>query len=265
MGYTDIIQRIKSDVEAVTGIGLVYDYKRHVHDDHKKKKLLTTGGKQHVWFLYRDGQPTTSDYLTLQLPYDSFVIEGWYALDDSVSTETTFQSLINNIRNAVNNDRLLGGHGYVYEPCDIETIDEDMLVDTLCHHVRLETVIQTTVETGALDMTYTDTETVLTSSARTTSGNSSALTVSKYYEGNFLISVTAASGTGRKLNVYAKISDDDSTYYPHGEPVAIVETGQYSLPTSNFGTYIKFYYDISGPSASFTLAVVFEGKNPYGL
>lgn len=265
MGYTNIIQRLKSDVEDVTGIGLVYDYKRHIHDEHKKYELLKTGGKQHVWFLYRDGQVDVSDYLTLQILYDSFAIEGWYALDDSESTETTFQGLVNEVRNKINNDRLLGGYGYVYDPVDISESDEDMLVDTLCHHAKLDVTVQTIVETGARDMTYTETTAVLTSAARTTSGTSDSVTVGKYLEGNFLVNVTAASGTGRKLNVYAQTSDDNSIFYPIGNSVAIVVTGQYTLPVTNFNKYMKFKYDISGPSASFTFAVNFMGKNPYGI
>jgi len=265
MGYTNIIQRLKSDVEDVSGIGLVYDYKRHIHDDHKKYGLLKTGGKQHVWFLYREGQIETSDYLTLQLPYDNFVIEGWYALDDSESTETTFQGLVNDIRNKINNDRLLGGYGYVYEPVNVSESDEDMLIDTLCHHAKLDITIQSIVETGTKDMTYTETTAVLASAARTSSSVSDSITVGKFLEGNFLINVTAASGTGRKLVVYAQTSDDDSTFYPIGNSVAITTTGQYTLSATNFNKYMKFKYDISGPSASFTFAVNFMGKNPYGI
>jgi len=45
MAYADIIARIKSDVEAITGIGTVYDYERHIHDDHKLKEIYERGNE----------------------------------------------------------------------------------------------------------------------------------------------------------------------------------------------------------------------------
>lgn len=102
---------------------------------------------------------------------------------------------------------------------------------------------------------------ILSSTARTTSGQSNGYKLYGFMHGNWLINVSAASGTGRKLTVYAQHSWDDSTYYTIGDSSSITATGQYNLACNNFGKYLRLKYDITGPSASFTFSVSFMGKD----
>jgi len=102
---------------------------------------------------------------------------------------------------------------------------------------------------------------MLASAARTTSGQSNGHRLHGFIQGNWLINVSAASGTGRKLVVYAQHSWDDSTYYNVGDSINITATGQYNLACDNFGKYLRLKYTITGISASFTFSVDFMGKD----
>ena len=266
MAYLNIITRLKADLENVSGIGNVYELKKSVHDEQEKSRLFKASSKLHVWFTGRDSEEAITDYNTLVVRQNIFVIEGYYAFKQSTETEKTFQALIDDILNELTNDRLLGGYGYVIKSPSTPEIDEVMFCDVLCNHVKIDLLILTTHEAGEKDMVYTGTETFLTSAARTSSSTSDAKDVEKYIEGTFYINVTAVSGDGAQMRCFAQKSPDNVTYYDFYEfPIAVTETGQYFFPVENFGKYLKFKYVISGPSASFTFTATFEGKNPYGI
>jgi len=97
---------------------------------------------------------------------------------------------------------------------------------------------------------------MLSSAARTTSGQSSGFRVDGYFEGNFLIVVTAASGT---LTIKPSISMDNSTYFAKDTMLEISATGQYLIPISNFGKYLRSEYEITA-GGSFTFSLSFMGK-----
>jgi len=112
---------------------------------------------------------------------------------------------------------------------------------------------------------FTGKHTVLASGVRTSDGSSEIIDISRYMEGNILVNVTAVSGTYNRLMMYVKISNDSNIFYPMNiNSLAMMGIGQYLFPLSNFGTYIKLYYEITGTDASFTFAVNFMGKNKHG-
>jgi len=97
---------------------------------------------------------------------------------------------------------------------------------------------------------------MLSSAARTVSGQSSGFRVGSYLEGNFLINVTVASGI---LTITPSISFDNNTYFPKDSAYEISATGQYCIPVENFGKYLRANYEIS-PDGSFTFSLSFMGK-----
>jgi len=102
---------------------------------------------------------------------------------------------------------------------------------------------------------------LLASAARTSSGQSSGYRVDCFLEGNLIINVTAASGTMQTLTVTPQISFDNSTFYPkNDDSIEITETGQYVLPVTNFGKYLRADYEIGGSGSSFTFTIKFNGK-----
>ena len=146
MAYSDILSRLKTDIEAVTGIGLVYDYKRLVKDDHTKKELLETGGKMHFWEISREDATDPTDYLTLVVNKDDYTIQGWYALDDSAGSEKVFQAVVDGVRAALNGDRLLNSLGYIVDPITASPITEEMKGNVLCHTAKMTARILTTTD-----------------------------------------------------------------------------------------------------------------------
>ena len=102
----------------------------------------------------------------------------------------------------------------------------------------------------------------LSSAARTSSGQSNGHNVAGFIEGRFLINVTAVSGTDPTLDCLAQFSWDNSTYYDTDESATqITATGEYSIPVTNFGKYLRFDYTIGGTDTpTFTFTVDFVGK-----
>ena len=101
----------------------------------------------------------------------------------------------------------------------------------------------------------------LTSAVRTSSGQSNGHNMAGFIEGRFLINVTAVSGTSPTMDCKAQFSWDNSTYYDtDASATQISSTGQYSIPVTNFGKYIRFDYEMGGTSPSFTFTVDFIGK-----
>ena len=147
MAYSDIIARLKSDIESVSGITNVFDYKPRVVDDHKRlERLKGTDNRLHWWQISREESTDITDYLTLVVPKDDYIIQGWYALDDSDETEKTFQALVDGVRTAIDQDRLLNGYGYVVDPVTISPITEEMKTNVLCHTAKVIVRILTTID-----------------------------------------------------------------------------------------------------------------------
>lgn len=148
MAYSDILARLKTDIEAVTGIGNVYDYKRLSKRDQKRKELFLKNGILHWWEISRENGSDTTDYLTMVVNKDSWYVQSWYAVDDSEESEKTFQALVDSVVLAFSQDRLLGGNGYIVEPVTKPEISEEMKVDVLCHTAKIDLKILTTIDTS---------------------------------------------------------------------------------------------------------------------
>ena len=102
----------------------------------------------------------------------------------------------------------------------------------------------------------------LSSAARTSSGQSNGHIVSGFIEGRFLINISAVSGTDPTLDCKAAFSWDNSTYYSTDQSsTQLTSTGQFSIPVTNFGKYLRFEYAIGGSDTpTFTFTVDFLGK-----
>jgi len=142
MAYADILARLKTDVEAVSGIGKVYDYRRLVKKDQvRSERFVDSTGKFHFWEISREDGAGSSDYNTLVVKRDLWSIEGWYALDDSAESEKTFQAVVNDVVDALNQDRLLNDTGYIVEPIETPEFNHEMKADVLCHHSKIQATI----------------------------------------------------------------------------------------------------------------------------
>ncbi|OPY15245.1 MAG: hypothetical protein A4E66_00164 [Syntrophus sp. PtaB.Bin001] len=137
--------QIKAILEAVTGIGVVHDYKRYARSIADFRKIMTPTGGTGVngWVVSR--QKTASRQATMgpkgQIERTHiFSISGIYALDDAAGSETTFQETIDAIFEAFKANGTLNGTAISHQQIQVEDVDvtpESELGDDLYHTADL--------------------------------------------------------------------------------------------------------------------------------
>jgi len=103
-------------------------------------------------------------------------------------------------------------------------------------------------------------QSVLTSAARTSSGQSSWFNVEEFDQINFYIDITAISGTNPTMTVKLQESPDQSDAYDL-EEIAVEETGNYAIRTNEHVKYIRLRYVISGTLPSITFQADYIGRS----
>lgn len=106
----NLIAQIKADLEAVTGIGLVYDRRRDVRDEATARALWyhTGQGRIHAWSISLDDEParilrqpgfgSRASGIAGQVFSDFGIsIEGVFGIDDANASEVTFRDLVWNV------------------------------------------------------------------------------------------------------------------------------------------------------------------------
>ena len=109
---------------------------------------------------------------------------------------------------------------------------------------------------------YSIIQPILTSAARTSSGQSSVFNVQEFSRITFYANITAASGDASpQLTVKIEESPDQSNYYDiPGLEDSIDTTGQLRLTTDEHTKYIRVNYTISGTNPSFTFTIDMAGR-----
>lgn len=105
MSLAIIRTEIKTVLEGVSGIGMVYDYIRHAPKESIWKVLFTTSlNRLHTWQITRTG--VKDDWLTTcenGIRRHSFQVLGYYSLKDDDASENTFQDLTDSVMTALRN------------------------------------------------------------------------------------------------------------------------------------------------------------------
>ena len=99
--------------------------------------------------------------------------------------------------------------------------------------------------------------TVLTSAARTTTGQSNAFSVGTGANLSVLVDVTAVSGTGPSMTVKVEWSHDGTNWFAGDTAdafTAMTATGKKAKQFSVKGLYARLNYAITGTTPSFTFA-----------
>ena len=107
---------------------------------------------------------------------------------------------------------------------------------------------------------YAAMQPILTSAARTTSGQSSVFAVGEFSRLVFYIDVTAASGTNESMIVKLQESPDQTNFWDL-ETVEITDDGDYRISTAEHTKYVRISYVISGTSPSFTFSINMAGRH----
>lgn len=143
--------RIVTLLQGVSGIGQVHAYMRWVEDDASKASLFVSGGRLHVWMLSLGGQPAQLQRFPANHTQGRllFHVHGFYALDDSAATQTTFENLVAAVIDAFGADKKLSNSVIESGPAQWQADDEGghrVFAGVLCHYARLALPVRVAVE-----------------------------------------------------------------------------------------------------------------------
>lgn len=143
MSLSTIRDRIKTVLSAVTDVGTkVYDYERWAKDWNAYLSLFKANGLIKGWTITRAATPETNETPTTNMRTHTFIIRGYYSLDDSAATEKTFQDLIESIATAFRTDPTLNGTAFDCGPLQVDIVGTVIFGAVLCHFCELKLLIQ---------------------------------------------------------------------------------------------------------------------------
>lgn len=135
---------IKTTLEGVSGIGQVHDYERFAKRtaDFLALYRSTTHNQVRGWNFRRVSTQERSPDVGRFIVTARWQIRGYMTLDDSATSEKTFDNLVEDVRDAFRANDTLGG---VVDTCiigdvagaQLEEAGPVMLADHLCHGARL--------------------------------------------------------------------------------------------------------------------------------
>jgi len=137
MSLIAIRDKIKSELEDIADIGLVYDYERWAALPDRFIALFKTGGKIKAWAITRTSTREEMFSSNENRRIYIFTIRGFFSLDDANASEKTFQDLIELICSTF---RTLPDLEKVCENCEpvqVVSVGHAMLADVLCHFAEL--------------------------------------------------------------------------------------------------------------------------------
>ena len=144
MSLSTIRSKIKTKLEAISGIENVYDYHRYCNDWVTYKDLFVKDSKVNTWEISRDNFVKTSHGGNgyVMDTDNSFIVRGFYSAYDTLATEKTFQDLVEDIIETFMNDPTLGGTAEQLHYPITGTFSLNKLGDVLCHVVDIRMTIK---------------------------------------------------------------------------------------------------------------------------
>jgi len=140
MSLSTVRAKMKTVIEAVTGIGTVNDYKRYTHDWATYKDLFQKSSKLNTWEIQRttvESDPYGGSGGREDRKHD-FIIRGFYAVSDDLASEKTFHDLADLIIDAFRDKPDLEGVANILNFPIIANFSEQMFGGVLCHIVEIQ-------------------------------------------------------------------------------------------------------------------------------
>lgn len=140
MAYTTILAKIKSEIEEITDIGVVHDYRRYSRDWTKFITLFRPEGEDYIrgWDISRVVSPEEVININAsnERGYD-FEIRGFAQLDDANASEKTFQGLLESICDKFRFNIQLDNTVLISTPIQVTVVDIRPFGAVLCHYAEL--------------------------------------------------------------------------------------------------------------------------------
>ena len=144
MAYATIRDKIKSEIEEIADIGVVHSFLRYSKDWATYLSFYRPTGKNYIrgWEITRNTTPEIYDdvNITSRRTY-TFLIKGYGQLDDSASSEKTFQGLLEDICDKFRGNPTLDGAATLSTPMQIILVDNRPFGSILCHYAELSIAI----------------------------------------------------------------------------------------------------------------------------
>jgi len=143
MSLSLIRDEIKSILSGVSGVGTkVHDYERYAKTWEEYLAFFKSDGLIKGWTITRTSTPEVKSTTTTNMRTHTFLIRGYFSLDDSAATEKTFQNIIEAIATAFRVKPTLNGKAFDSEPLQVDTVGSVMFGSVLCHFCELRLLVQ---------------------------------------------------------------------------------------------------------------------------
>jgi hypothetical protein len=150
MGLPQIKARIVAQLQAVSGIGKVYDRMRLITDEKTEGTDLVANSQFNAWFVMRESKQLTDMNVNQAMTEqkDLIVVRGFLGVKDSADSEKQMDALVDAVLVALNSDRRppskLGNLVVEADPPQLRLQDlrEFGPRKVLCHHAEIVLAVQ---------------------------------------------------------------------------------------------------------------------------
>ena len=144
MGFATFRDEVKTTLEAVTGIGRVYDFIRLINHWEEFKQDAVADGRINVWEITRLTLEEELEAPQGQVGVEAcfrdahlIAIIGHFSVKDEDESEKTFQDLIDAIVVAFRQNNTLGQTTLIPQQPQVPSIGHEMFASVLCHAVQI--------------------------------------------------------------------------------------------------------------------------------
>ena len=143
MSLSLIRGQIKTILLGVEGVSTkVHDYERYAKTWEAYLAFFKSNGLIKGWTITRSSTPEVESTTTTNMRTHTFLIRGYYSLDDSAGTEKTFQDIIENIAAAFRGNKTLNGQAFDSGPLQVDMVGNVLFGSVLCHFCELRLLVQ---------------------------------------------------------------------------------------------------------------------------
>lgn len=141
MSLSTIRAAIKTELESISNVGKVQDYRRHHIDWDKIISSFVDGGKVNAWIIeWRDaaGDKIAVGSLVVERRH-TFRLFGLYSLKDLTESAKTFEDIVEEVMDQfdkLDNQTLTTGVRW-FVPSRLQSIDEGLFAGILCHRAEV--------------------------------------------------------------------------------------------------------------------------------
>lgn len=147
MSLDAIRTEIKNIMLGIDSVGSkVHDYERWAKTWEDYLAFFESDGLIKGWTITRTSTPETKSTTTSNMRTHTFLIRGYYSLDDSAASEKVFQNIIEDIATAFRTKPTLNGKAFDSGPLQVSSVSAVMFGSVLCHYCELRLPVQEEVQ-----------------------------------------------------------------------------------------------------------------------